>query len=520
MKSPYSTIFCHGKDCPSLRQSSLLRHSIYFQWNEPILRPICEEFLKRAVSDGSLNSITAEDTLVVHGAHLAPHQPVWKLEPEGETKEKHKHSQEANQASKRDCESAGPLSFTAHEKIAWYCPAHFHLGEKIRDYGIHFDVAKVVGMAKSLSEKVPAASSPEIQDADWVLLAFVTCIWHEVCHGWVEDLCCLAEGVTGFDYYTETHRRYGSYIIMEEALCNTSAHGMLRVFYGREDDDHDIKPDILCQLTASTDWMRSQPPGYSDFAPISWWSAHNAVFLLNMQRLLEEVYGVPQEVATHVMRVFFEFSEISLPCPQGALPHGLMHDGVHKKARLCTEQYMVHFSYPTHTHPDLDEKLPQSYLEMRKEDRWTLWNFLRTLDGDELVERYGRNRDEKWKEFIAKDFPFYAKIQDENLQKTCEALIALAVGYEEVPQPQPVWQQAVIEAIHTQIPGADAKPDSYRPDAVFVGLPGSEDLQGRKASWEERLTRLEEILEQAKVPHGDLEEINNYNHIRINPKGG
>lgn len=355
MKQPYSSLLCHDADSHGLRQATLLGSTIYFQWNEPILRPICRKFLEQA----NAKEEVGWQNLVIESqqteASPKPGQPVWDLNEERrndhEPNNNHRREKEREHPTDPTATEDGETVFVPHDRIAWYCPAHFHRGKQKGEYGIHFDVVKVVGMGKSISAKASNPEDRKLKPEDWVLVALQICIWHEVCHGWVEDLCSLAESITGVDYYTQATRRYGFYILMEEALCNTAALGMsLFSFNGGSQINH-----CKNQLQAARDWMRSQPPGYKDFSAKGWnWSPLNDGFLRNMRRLLLDIYEIPEPVATHALRVFFPPEDVIFPGLDGHT-----HRKIGNLPKLATDQYIECYAYPTHTHPDLDAELPK-----------------------------------------------------------------------------------------------------------------------------------------------------------------
>lgn len=190
-----------------------------------------------------------------------------------------------------------------HDLIAWYVPAHNRM---IEDYGIHFDGSKLRRMALDLEKHAPHGAIPEL---DWLVAAIEVCFWHEVCHGWIEDLSSLVEVITGKDCYTSTQTDYGStYIFLEEAICNTAATGMTKMFFQSYGEKEMI-------LAAIGEYMNLQPPGYCDYRVLPWYSARDPVLHEMTDSLLRDVYLAPSEALLCALRLFFDLSDYISPAP-------------------------------------------------------------------------------------------------------------------------------------------------------------------------------------------------------------
>jgi hypothetical protein len=76
-----------------------------------------------------------------------------------------------------------------------------------------------------------------------------------------------------------------------------------------------------------------------------------------MKRLMLEIYSIPEPIAAHAIRLFFDVEQIFFPdlyCLNHKL-HGNNRDS--HMPKLATEQYRQHDDYPVHTHPDLEGNL-------------------------------------------------------------------------------------------------------------------------------------------------------------------
>ncbi len=178
------------------------------------------------------------------------------------------------------------LENTGIEYLAWYIPAHNLRGD---EYGIHLLKRGIARLTSDIQNLCPDQPVQVLAMASIFLL-----LAHEVCHAYVEDLCCLMEFSFGTPVsesrYLQAPGRWGSCILMEEALCNTAAWGWLYEFL-HADDGKDVPFDCAVVSDAFCRWLHCSPPGYRDFLPIRCAPTASAAFLEGTRRLLEEVYG-------------------------------------------------------------------------------------------------------------------------------------------------------------------------------------------------------------------------------------
>lgn len=316
MKRPFSAELCYHSPMIESGSAQLRDHLLLFRNPEldtlSELESLCRSILKEIEStEGEWDGLSLESSQTSVDVPGGDPQPTWDLK-------------DTEGGEQRFEDRAASKALSRHELIAWYCPAHFH---SVEEYGIHFDLGKVVKMGKSIS-----SGNSNIWPKQWVLLALQICAWHEVCHGWAEDLCSLAQTISGEDYYSTARKKYGSYIIMEEALCNTVAYAMtwqqLRL-NGRPV----CEPDTM--IAAAEKWMRTQPPGYKDFIALKQpWVSFSDIFLINVGRLLERIYQIPKSLSEHVIRFFF--------CHPEQQKHPV------RLPRLSSEKHLVHYGYPMH----------------------------------------------------------------------------------------------------------------------------------------------------------------------------
>ena len=177
------------------------------------------------------------------------------------------------------------------EHWAYYAPAHT---SKVDRYGIHLTKRGIAQLAHQVHQLCPKEPLEIIQ-----LAAAYKLYTHEMCHAWIEEICCLLDfsgGETASKLarrYTQTHKRYHGYIFMEEAICNTAAYGSLQNFlsnpaYDREPTMPTFTPKNI--LNAFKEVMRSQPAGYRDFQEINELPHQSETFIRNIGRLLVEIY--------------------------------------------------------------------------------------------------------------------------------------------------------------------------------------------------------------------------------------
>lgn len=232
------------------------------------------------------------------------------------------------------------------ERLAWYSDAHRH---DISDYGIHIErgaVGKVLEMleeslyrrnysiedsrARRFRDFLPLSIrhkrdfldslegdlvENEVGSVDRRVLMFgilYKIYAHELCHGWVEDLCSLVDFVheeneenTAARRYALTMNRLNAYIFLEESLCNTAAHALL---------DHQLRAlsatlasqpgpidpfNVDVVMDVFREWMRSQPRGYRDFDAITGRPQDSGKFKANLVRLLKDprIYGYQPDIA-------------------------------------------------------------------------------------------------------------------------------------------------------------------------------------------------------------------------------
>lgn len=224
------------------------------------------------------------------------------------------------------------VSAVTNERFAWYVPAHF----KNDEYGIHFDASRIRKIATQLG------FSP-LEDAMLGVLAMT--FWHEIVHAWIEDLCSLAESISGQEYYLPTVEKYDGYILMEEAIANTGASGMLKMLLANSPAG---PPGLLSGLLT---FMKNQPPGYCDYVDLRWWCTHDVLFQRNVIRLLKTVYRVPEELAYHAVRIWFEPTEITFPLLAQQDPYLLrMRETKLFYQHLGSDQYIKRYGYPLFVH--------------------------------------------------------------------------------------------------------------------------------------------------------------------------
>lgn len=185
------------------------------------------------------------------------------------------------------------------EYLAFYLPAHLH---GINNYGIYLPaegVAKAVNEIETLNAERGISS---LNREDLILAVTFTLFAHEMCHAWIEDICCLLDGQNPTPVskeqrrYARIHRRFTGYIFMEEAICNTAAYAWLHHFLSCESEaPHNL--DILRSIEA---WMRTQPKGYDAFHCLDEEPHTSEVFKSSVSRLLFEIYGIENPAPTRM----------------------------------------------------------------------------------------------------------------------------------------------------------------------------------------------------------------------------
>jgi hypothetical protein len=289
---PLSALSAYSKKhgpIPPIGSNQINGQRLEFQWNfDPVLK-IAEAFkaYDPAPETGDITSICDHEDVVEN-------QPVWDLNDPSNHKDDHRPEEGRSFSDSKD-EKESDFVWRQRDPIAWYCPASFFPPEK---YGIHFDAAKVRRLALNLEKHDPSAS---LTQDEWLVAAIVKIFWHEICHGWVEDLCHLVESLNGENHYKKTHWKFKGYIFMEEALCNSVALWMLKFFF----QSHKQKNVIFASVI---DFMKSQPKGYRDFRnDMPQWAGQSDWISENLRKLLVKVYGFrSNEAARHAVAIFLQ----------------------------------------------------------------------------------------------------------------------------------------------------------------------------------------------------------------------
>lgn len=193
-----------------------------FEWNQGVLEPLVRSFMD--------SKITAEEPKAEDLPELPPD-----------------HYKQPTRDDKR------PVgTHTRGDMLACYLPASLNTREV---YGIKFFVGKVRWQAKQIADEY---SLPEEE----VLEALIVKIfWHEVGHAWIEDIA--SELDPELEAYKRVRDGIGRYIFHEEAVCNTIALRMLRL-YLREPKDTPL-------IHAMKEFMTKQGEGYRDFEDLNPW---------------------------------------------------------------------------------------------------------------------------------------------------------------------------------------------------------------------------------------------------------
>lgn len=201
-------------------------------------------------------------------------QPEWDLSKHGPVEPVYDGPDEGDETPGIDC-------------LAFYVPAH---NLDCEEYGVHFLKPGIARLTDDIQRLCPDQPVEVLTMASIFLL-----LGHEVCHGWLEDLCCLMDFSSGTPNsvrrYAEIQRRWTLPIRMEEALCNTAAWGWLYEFLNANDCQDTPRYDRAKILGAFYRWLRCSPPGYRDFLPIRCAPTESTNFFANTCLLLEKVYG-------------------------------------------------------------------------------------------------------------------------------------------------------------------------------------------------------------------------------------
>ncbi len=201
-------------------------------------------------------------------------------------------------------EPAGEIAEARHvpkwrmELLAFYLPAHLN---DIDQYGIYLPAEGVAKAVNSIEMLNAERGNSSLNREDLILAVTFTLFAHEMCHAWIEDICCLLDGenptgAKGDRRYARIHRRFNSYIFMEEAICNTAAYAWLHHFSSGESE----APHNRDILTAIEAWMRTQPKGYNAFRCLEERPHTSELFTNYVSRLLFEIYGIEDPAPTRM----------------------------------------------------------------------------------------------------------------------------------------------------------------------------------------------------------------------------
>lgn len=214
---------------------------------------------------------------------------------------------------------------TRVELLAWYAPAHTNVQN---EYGIHLTQVGVVKTAASIQQLLSRGGTIFSRRSAVIIASYIL-YCHELAHALIEDLASVLEFSAGASRYTLCQRAFGHYALMEEAFCNTFAYSCLiqfidstagarleeprklehyREFEGRHGKNYIGKRPYVAEpeptfkaaalLDSVEEWMRSQPPGYSEFLADRIAPPHNGLLWLNLARILSDLYGfTPYHVA-------------------------------------------------------------------------------------------------------------------------------------------------------------------------------------------------------------------------------
>jgi len=203
-----------------------------FEWNQGVLEPLVRSFMD--------SKITGEEPKAEDLPELPPDH--------------------YKQRTRDDKLLVG--THTRGDMLACYLPASLNTREV---YGIKFLVGKVRWQAKQIADKY---SLPEEE----VLEALIVKIfWHEVGHAWVEDIVSLID--KDFRIYKRVHTDCGGYIYDEEALCNTLALRMLRLYLRDSSGFPPDRPDSP-MIDSFKKFMKSQGRGYRNFVDLNPWETN------------------------------------------------------------------------------------------------------------------------------------------------------------------------------------------------------------------------------------------------------
>ena len=282
--------YLHDKTDGALRL--LIDANLNWHWgvkDDNLYVEIGRDFEKLASADFQLYSMETKC--------IVENQPSWDMgecmNAPPENGENQNSRAERDDDSAEEADISMPCRKWRMERLAYYAPAHTNKPDR---YGIHLTKRGIAKLAYQVHQLCPGEPLEIVQ-----LAAVYKLFAHEMCHAWIEDICCLidfSEGETAprlARRYAKIQQRYKGYIFMEEAVCNTAAYGWLHNFLcdltdGREPAMPSFNPQNI--LNAFEQWMRRQPQGYRDFLAIKEPPHQNEIFVQNICRLLVEVYGV------------------------------------------------------------------------------------------------------------------------------------------------------------------------------------------------------------------------------------
>ena len=197
------------------------------------------------------------------------------------------------------------------DAIAWYRPASL-CSNAPAEYGIYFAAREVLNHGQKMCEKAMELSASAIDGNVANFVAILECYYHEMCHGWIEDLVYLAEPEIAATLYRTAAYNFNCYIHLEELICNSVAYGaILRLF-----DINLYLAGNAALVQASGALMReSTMSGYKDF--LEEWDGANfkpgsKQFQDEVVRLLVEAYDVNVERASEAVKKFFSVTPLKM----------------------------------------------------------------------------------------------------------------------------------------------------------------------------------------------------------------
>jgi hypothetical protein len=204
------------------------------------------------------------------------------------------------------------LPFQAIERLAWY---HLAFNDDPDKYGIHFDLRRMEEASRRCLYSL--VQEKQIYPR-WIPYCafFQMVLAHEHCHAWVEDIVCFNDKA----WYTNNVRNpeYRTYIMEEEALCNTIAYSWAKDFIQTTTLESRQQNDVLRCIS---DWMRKCPDGYKNFVEIEDFAlqsnsilidengidAHGADYQIGFIPLLKDRYKIPESSAKYSLPLYFNF---------------------------------------------------------------------------------------------------------------------------------------------------------------------------------------------------------------------